>query len=76
MKRPELTHGSDRRVQLFLGYLGDLPLDVWVRAATRRPHVPHMAEAERTLRGIVRCLHVYAPFEEVIPSTLLMGLPE
>jgi len=41
-------------VQLFIHYLNELPLGEWTRAASKRPWVPRIAEAEAALILAVR----------------------
>lgn len=49
--------GSGRRaVGVFVAYLAELPLASWVEAARRRPLIPKMTDAERSLQFIVRQL--------------------
>lgn len=54
--------GDVRAVSLFIAYLNELPLQSWVLV---RPRLS--ADDFATL---------YAPFEPVIPSALLFGLPK
>ncbi|HTE45940.1 MAG TPA: hypothetical protein VK636_11890 [Gemmatimonadaceae bacterium] len=45
---------SRRAVDLFLGYLMELPLVAWIEAARGRRHVPGMIDAEAALRAVER----------------------